>query len=80
MKRDGDGCANCGASGTRRVDAGYGRIEERSILELDHRLPIVDAPHLAKDLSNLQLLCFDCHKAKTMAERSARASSGRGLL
>lgn len=33
-------------------------------LAVDHILPRKTHPHLALDISNLQLLCFDCNEAK----------------
>lgn len=34
-------------------------------LEIDHIKPLVTHPHLALEISNLQVLCRDCHKEKT---------------
>lgn len=39
-------------------------------LELDHRLPLSEGGN--NELSNLWLLCVDCHKKKTSIERSGR--------
>ncbi|KOR22809.1 HNH endonuclease [Burkholderia cenocepacia] len=39
--------------------------------EVDHEVPLEQGG--SNDDSNLQLLCDDCHKAKTAAEASARA-------
>ncbi len=39
--------------------------------EVDHHVPLEQGGSNAD--SNLQLLCDDCHKAKTAAEASARA-------
>ena len=80
-ERDGDVCQKCGCA--HRViwrEAGrYVTIEERhhytkvnpsSVLEVDHRIPLSEGG--SNDLDNLWLLCRDCHKVKTSAERSAR--------
>lgn len=47
-------------------------------MEVDHVQPLRDAPELAFDLSNLQVLCRACHAAKTRIESGhAPASPGR---
>lgn len=52
-------CANCGSS---------------EKLEADHVKPVVDHPDLANDMSNLQLLCEDCHKKKSRNEKKAKTT------
>jgi thymidylate synthase (FAD) len=37
-------------------------------LEIDHVIPVSQAPELAYDASNLQLLCKDCHREKSTEE------------
>jgi 5-methylcytosine-specific restriction endonuclease McrA len=86
-ERDGSVCAKCGipdktiwrTMGIWSVEqwgrdpwecARYTRINPSSNLEVDHRLPLSEGGDNALD--NLWLLCVDCHKAKTSAERSAR--------
>jgi len=39
-----------------------------ALLEVDHVIPIVKAPHLALVRSNLQALCGPCHAIKTRRE------------
>lgn len=48
-----------------------------SNLELDHIIPL----HLggSNDCENLQLLCTDCHKTKTIRERQGRAAAVRAF-
>lgn len=53
LRRDGWQCVQCGARGR---------------LEVDHIRPVKDAPELAFDLSNLQVLCPSCHTKKTRIE------------
>jgi 5-methylcytosine-specific restriction endonuclease McrA len=48
----------------------YTKVHPTSNLEVDHRLPLSYGGN--NEISNLWLLCIDCHKAKTTAERSAR--------
>lgn len=54
LARDGARCRCCGktAATTERID-------------VDHIIPRSVAPHLSLYLSNLQVLCVDCHEAKT---------------
>ncbi len=82
MKRDGEACAKCGDKHRLTCSPGgvyvtsleeghrYSLVIWRSILELDHRLPL----HLGGDNEpdNLWLLCAVCHRSKTSAEQSAR--------
>lgn len=48
------------------------RGEVRSSTEVDHIIPLQEAPHLKFDEANLQPLCKSCHSVKTAADRSAR--------
>ena len=48
----------------------YTAINRTSNLEVDHRVPLSEGGD--NDYANLWLLCVECHKAKTIAERSAR--------
>ena len=52
-RRDGWKCVQCGAQGR---------------LEVDHIIPVRDAPERAFDLTNLQTLCPSCHSRKTRIE------------
>lgn len=52
-RRDGWQCVQCGARGR---------------LEVDHIIPVRDAPERAYDLTNLQTLCVACHSRKTRIE------------
>ena len=53
---------------------------------LDHIIPLCDFPHDPQNPyapwreSNLQILCEDCHKAKTAREAGARAKKKREAL
>jgi 5-methylcytosine-specific restriction endonuclease McrA len=55
----------------------------RSRAHLDHIIPLADCPHDPQDPyaawreSNLQILCEDCHKAKTAREATERAERRR---
>lgn len=60
--RDGRACKKCGAV----------RGRSYAWLHLDHVVPLADGGTPTED--NLQLLCADCHKAKTAAEATARAA------
>ena len=53
LRRDGWQCVSCGARGR---------------LEVDHVVPVRDAPERAFDLENLQCLCASCHTRKTRLE------------
>ena len=50
IKRDGEICACCGA---------------RDNLTVDHIKTKGSRPDLKRDINNLQLLCFVCHRRKT---------------
>lgn len=52
-RRDGWACVQCGG---------------RYRLEVDHIRPVRNAPELAFDLANLQVLCGPCHGRKTRVE------------
>lgn len=49
-------CARCG-------------LRDEEIMDADHIIPKSIAPHLKHDINNLQTLCPNCHKRKTLAER-----------
>ncbi len=83
VKRDGAHCRECGIQHRviwRRVsqcssswlcaDHPHTLVNPSSNLELDHRIPLSEGG--SNDHDNLWLLCIDCHKRKTSAERSAR--------
>ena len=53
LERDGFACVQCRARGR---------------LEVDHIRPCREAPYLAYEPSNLQVLCSKCHTAKTRIE------------
>jgi len=53
LRRDGFRCVRCNASGR---------------LEVDHIVPVRDAPERSFDLANLQSLCTSCHTKKTRLE------------
>lgn len=53
LRRDGYKCVACGSAGR---------------LEVDHVIPVRDAPERAFDLGNLQCLCPRCHALKTRIE------------
>lgn len=53
LRRDDFACRHCGARGR---------------LEVDHIIPVRDAPERAFDLDNLQTLCPSCHARKTRIE------------
>lgn len=90
IERDGDHCALCSV-GSRVIwramgycsgpvwgehpweSARYTRVVPTSNLEIDHRQPLSEGG--TNDLDNLWLLCVECHKRKTSAERSARLKS-----
>lgn len=85
-ERDGDHCQECGEQhrirwircgqygsqfgGVDTWEYGQTGVIGCSILEVEHRVPL----HLggSNDLGNLWLLCFNCHRAKTSSEQSAR--------
>lgn len=80
--RDGCSCRECGEKGRRiwrqagvfnNFDwhrARYTAVNASSNLEIDHIVPLSEGG--SNDLENLWLLCVECHKRKTSAERSAR--------
>lgn len=53
LRRDGYACVKCGARGR---------------LEVDHIVPVRNAPERGFDRSNLQALCPSCHTRKTRLE------------
>ena len=78
--RDGERCADCGCGQSFvYIDAGIGVdcdgtvfcwTYRRSFLELDHITPLSEGGGNGHE--NLNLLCHNCHKHKTSAERSRR--------
>lgn len=71
IERMGGICVHCG-------------ITEKEVLQIDHKIPLgtgMNRPTLAQlfpkilrgeyDMSNLQLLCANCHMKKTTNERKA---------
>lgn len=84
VERDGPTCVRCGASERRTCTDGgvfnssdeftertrYTRVIWRSILEVEHTIPL----HMGgtNEPDNLRLMCAPCHRAKTTAEQSAR--------
>jgi 5-methylcytosine-specific restriction endonuclease McrA len=79
--RDGAACAKCGCADRLIVRRGsvsgrycdgdfFSIVHITSCLELDHIRPLSEGGD--NEDANLWLLCVDCHKAKTIAERSAR--------
>lgn len=44
-------------------------IREIGLVEVDHILTVKDRPDLYTTLSNLMVLCPNCHKRKTVRER-----------
>ena len=87
VARDGAACSRCGCShkiiwrqmGCWSGDQWgndpweryrYTKVNPTSNLEVDHRRPLIEGGDNAD--ANLWLLCCDCHKLKTSAERSAR--------
>lgn len=95
IERDGAVCCVCGAQEKRTcADGGvfngsdeftertrYTRVIWRSILEVEHTVPL----HMGgtNEPDNLRLMCNPCHRAKTSAEQSARLKAlgaGRNAL
>jgi len=62
LRRDGWRCVRCGS---------------RHRLEVDHIERVEDAPALAWELSNLQVLCRQHHLEKTAAERGQKMDPAR---
>ena len=56
----GDRCAVCGAT---------------KDLEVDHIIPVWEAPELATTQENLQVLCVRCHRVKSAEERKRKPKS-----
>jgi len=65
-ERDGKRCVTCKVTRGNKTFAW---------LHLDHRIPLADGGSL--DAYNLQLLCPDCHTAKTSREATERAARRR---
>jgi len=49
-------CQNCG----------YNKIKR--ILEIDHKIPVKVRPELRKNVTNMQVLCPNCHAEKTLKD------------
>jgi len=64
LRRDGFRCVQCGF---------------RTGLEVDHVVPVRDAPERAFDLTNLQVLCKRCHSKKTKREMGLPELDGERL-
>ena len=47
--------------------------------EIDHRIPIIEAPYRALDLSNLDSLCKSHHSIKTAQDQAKNKAGGRIL-
>ncbi|MDU8946113.1 HNH endonuclease [Ovoidimarina sediminis] len=63
LKRDNFTCQDCGKMGDR--------------LDVDHIVPVRDAPEKSFDPANLQSLCRECHSAKTRREANLPAPNPR---
>jgi hypothetical protein len=87
VERDGDKCCSCGCAGRtiwRQMGTWsgirwgsdpwernrYTKVNPSSNLEVDHKTALSDGGD--NSIGNLWLLCVDCHKQKTSAERSRR--------
>jgi 5-methylcytosine-specific restriction endonuclease McrA len=87
VSRDGEVCAQCSIAGRtiwRQMGCWsgeqwgpdpweshrYTKVHPTSNLEVDHRTPLSAGG--SNDTANLWLLCIDCHRKKTSAERSGR--------
>ena len=44
-------------------------LREKEIMEVDHIIPNAIKPELYEDLDNLQTLCPNCHRRKTVGDR-----------
>lgn len=53
-----------------RAVSQYSAVNPSSNLEVEHTVPLSEGG--TNDLENLRLLCVECHKVKTSAERSSR--------
>lgn len=85
VERDGAACVHCGVPhrviwrnagiysvpGVPRGEGRYSRVNPSSNLEIEHRRPFAAGGSNA--LSNLRLMCGDCHKQKTAADRRTPA-------
>lgn len=73
VERDGPTCSLCGLGlALAPYRDSWGRETIQANLEVDHRLPLVFGG--ANEEANLWLLCKECHKNKTLAERKLRAT------
>ena len=69
---------NGGASGSYDDGTLHQIVWRTSNLELDHIIPLHRGG--SNESENLQLLCVDCHRAKTAAEVAAHAQERRQRL
>jgi len=42
-------------------------LQDKEVVEVNHKLPRADYPELANDKNNLEVLCANCHRRKTNA-------------
>jgi 5-methylcytosine-specific restriction endonuclease McrA len=81
IARDGASCASCGVAETTRWrrqgefggwggDGRYTKVAPCSTLVIDHVRSLADGGD--NGMQNLQLLCDQCHLAKTVAEKRSR--------
>lgn len=64
-------CANCG--GSERLEVDHINPEEK----VSHRVWSWSAEKRAEELAKCQVLCHDCHKAKTFAQTTPHTAHGR---
>lgn len=78
VRRDGDRCRGCEFDGRPFVDDWFWDHSSFPFpFEVDHVVALCDGGEHA--LTNMQLLCERCHRAKTIAERRAR-SAGKKVI
>jgi hypothetical protein len=76
-------CLLLGRRLTPEISTTYHVEAPGAVHHLDHIIPLTDYPHDPQDPyaawrpGNLQILCEDCHKAKTAREASERAARKR---
>lgn len=71
-------CEHCGEVFEKPIDPRGPAYPCPGLLQVDHFVPLIDGGTDFPD--NLQLLCEDCHKAKTAREAADRAAARRGVL
>lgn len=64
LAQQGCRCQKCGSTAA-----------EAQRIDVDHILPRSTHPHLALYVSNLQVLCDECHEAKTYREQLLRRAT-----